>query len=159
MRLLPPSTSSPVPLELKSDQSGFSFIELILVVALVLLLGAASSPFLSTAIIRAQLDRSTAEVVGGLRRAQARAIADTDATTWGVCFTSGVIRVFSGSCASPTSSEEYTVPNVVNISGFSTITFSTFRGEPSSPLSITLSTSIQNNTVSINAAGGIDAPN
>ncbi len=137
------------------SQSGITFIELILVVAIIALLGATSTPFLSRFIIQTQFNASVDKVEGSIRKAQQYAMAEKNGSTWGVCLTGTLVRLFSGSCASPTISEDFDIPTTVSISGLSTTTF-TKRGEPSGALTITIVTSQNTKTVQLNTAGGLN---
>ena len=51
--------------------------------------------------------------------------------------------------------EDFTVPASVTITGFTTTTFSTMRGEPNAAMSITVNGGISSKTITINRAGGM----
>lgn len=141
-----------------TSTSAFSLVELILVVAIVAILAAAGAPFLSRFILVNDLEVSTDKVVGTIRKAQAYAMDNKNDATWGVCMSGTNLRLFSGSCASPTHSEDFDVSEVT-ITGLTTTTFSGIagrRGEPSGTLNVTISNSLGSKTVTLNAAGGMD---
>lgn len=94
-------------------------------------------------------------LVSSIQKAQNYAMVKKDNLTWGVCLTGNVIRMFGGTCASPTIKDDYVVPDSVTVSGLTTVTFSNFRGEPDSAQNITLTGNNKTFTLIINMAGGI----
>lgn len=133
---------------------GITLIELLLVVAIIALLAATSTPFLSRFVLQTQFDSSFDKVVSSIRKAQQYSISEKISSSWGVCVTGSSVRMFLGSCASPTISEDFTIPQTVSITGLTTTTFNS-RGEPSNTLTISISTEIDSKTISVNSAGGI----
>ena len=94
-------------------------------------------------------------LISSIRKSQSYAISKKNNLTWGVCLTGKTIRMYGGSCATPTIKDDYSLPDSVTISGLSDFTFSNFRGEPNSAQSITLSGNGQNFIVNLNAVGGL----
>lgn len=140
------------------SQSGVSFIELLLVIAIIAILGASVTPFLSNFILRNNLETTTDKVIGSIRKAQNYSMDGKNDAVWGVCTTGSHLRLFRGSCESLDFSEDFTVSGSVNVSGLEDpgITFSKLRGEPSSSLSVTISTNIDSNSVQVNTGGGME---
>ncbi len=139
------------------SQKGFSFIELLLVVAIISIIAAASAPFLSRFLAVNDLEVSTDKVVSTIRKAQSYAMSGKDGAVWGFCKSGNSIRLYKTSCASPDYSEDFDISRV-NINEFSDTSFSGvsgLRGEPSGSVLITISNSTGTNTVSINYAGGV----
>lgn len=136
-------------------KGGITLIELLLVTAIIAIIGASVSPFLSNFILRNNLETTTDKIIGTIRKAQSYAMDGKDDATWGVCLSGGNLRLYSGSCLSPTRSEDFSVPGRVTISGLNDTTFSKLRGEPSNALSITIGTDIDSQTVTVNAVGGM----
>jgi prepilin-type N-terminal cleavage/methylation domain-containing protein len=136
-------------------QRGYTVIELLLVIAIILVLGVAATPFLSRFYLQTNLDTTEQILVSSIRKAQSYSMDGKDGLPWGVCLTGGAIRVFETSCASPTIKEDYTIPTTISISGLSTITFSSSRGEPSATISATVSSQIGTHSVQINTAGAL----
>lgn len=133
---------------------GISLIELLLVVSLILILGASTTPFLSQFVLRTQHDKTVNQVVGKLRKAQGYSMDSRNDSTWGVCLFGDTLRLYTGSCGTPTFSQDTELPvTVVNVSGLSDVTFSR-RGEPSSSLSISITSEIESVQVTMNVAGG-----
>lgn len=140
---------------MKKISGGFTLIELILVIALISIIGATASPFLSNFILRNNYETTTDKLVSTLRKAQQYSIQGKQNVTWGACLISGVIRLYRGSCASPTFAEDFDVPSTITISGFTDTTFSRLRGEPNLALVISIISDIGTKTVRVNAAGMI----
>lgn len=135
---------------------GFSFIEIILVVGLMLIVASAVTPIGSNWYSLNNFDSIFNSTLSSLRKAQSFAIDKKSNTTWGVCLTGSIIRFFSGTCNSPVIKNDYQLPNDITVSGLSTVTFSNLRGEPSSAQSIIISGGGKSKTISINLLGGFD---
>ena len=143
----------------KGKLAAFTLIELLIVIALILILGAMSSPFLSRFIVQTNYETSVDKVVSTLRKAQTYAMNNKNNTVWGVCYTANKIRLYQGSCTSPTFSEDFEIASTITISGINdtvlATTFSRLRGEPSQALTITISSSVGTTQVLLNRAGGL----
>lgn len=137
-------------------QKGISYIELLVVMSLIAIIGAAVSPFLSNFIQRNNLETTVDNLVGTVRKAQAYSMDGKENSVWGVCLNGDSIRLYTGSCNSPIISEDYSVPASVSITSLTDTTFSRLRGEPSNSLNVTISTDIGSTTVTLNAAGGME---
>lgn len=133
---------------------GVTLIELLLVLSIIAVLGTATTPFLSRFVTANNLDTTRDNVIGTIRKAQQYAMDGKNDATWGACVTGTNIRLFQGTCTTPTFSEDFSIPTSVTVSGFAETTFSK-RGEPSGAVTITISSATGSHTVSINAAGGI----
>jgi len=134
---------------------GFSFIEILLVIAIVAIVAAAVTPFLSNFVLRNNFDITRDQVLSTLRKAQSYAMDKKDSQTWGVCLTGNNIRLYSGSCASPIFSEDFVKSSNVNLSGLSDTTFN-LRGEPSAALNITVSSVLDSASITVNTVGRIN---
>ncbi len=136
------------------DETGITLIELLLVVAIIAIIGLMTTPFLSRFVLRSNHSTSVEKVVSGIRKAQAYAMDGKNGATWGVCRIGNTVRMYSGNCNAPTTREDYVLPSTVSVSNINATTFNV-RGEPSSALSFTISSSIRTTTVSMNIAGGM----
>lgn len=138
---------------------GFTIIELILVMSVLVTIMAFSTPYITAYMTRnnwgVAVDRIMSEIVKAQSLAMSGRVISGN-STWGVCLTSGKLRLFNGSCATPNLSEDYVIPNGVTVSGLSSITFSNLRGEPSSVTAISVSSSHGTKTISINGAGMVE---
>lgn len=134
---------------------GFTILELLIIIAMIAVLGAATVPFLSGFYLKTNLDTTKKMLVSSVRKAQNYAMDGKNGAVWGVCMSGTSLRVFQGSCATPTVAEDYTVPANISLTGLTTTTFSSGRGEPSATFSATLSSGAESHTVLINAAGAL----
>jgi type IV fimbrial biogenesis protein FimT len=132
---------------------GFTLIELLLTISLIALLGALAAPFLSNFLLSNATHSTQAALLSSLRKAQQYAAQGKLNSTWGVCQTGGAIRLYRGSCASPTYSENTTIPSGVSVTGLTDISFSKLRGEPATSASITVTSTLQTQTITVEGAG------
>jgi len=138
-------------------QQGVTLIELLLVISLMLIIGSASTPFLSRFVTQNAFDITTSQLEAYLRQAQASSFFGTGANQWGVCYlenTSKILRLYESNCLNPEYFQDYVLPQSVSMSGFSDVVFSD-RGEPQAVQTITISTSLESRVFSVNEAGGI----
>lgn len=135
-------------------KKGVTLIELLLVISIVAVIAGATLPFLSRFIVVNNLDSAQSKLNFAIRRAQALSMDGKSDTNWGVCKTGNIIRVYSGTCNSPGVSEDLSFSQSITITNFD-VTFDS-RGEPSSQVTITLSSQIESIDISVNAAGGIN---
>lgn len=137
--------------------AGFSFIELILVIAIISIVAASSVPFLSNTINRSSVQTTRERLLSSLTKAQVYSKQGKLDAVWGVCLSGGAIRLYRGSCNSPAYTEDFQLPSSVTVSGLTDITFDQLRGEPASAASITVSSGIKSYIVSVNQAGLISS--
>ena len=137
---------------------GFTLIELLLVIAIISILSVSAAPFLTRLIWTNNLEVASDKVVGAIRKAQNYAMNGKNDTSWGVCLSQGKLRLFAGTCLTPTYKEDYDLTGV-NISGLNETTFAGDagkRGEPSGALTITISGNLGSTQIRLNPAGGLD---
>lgn len=139
-----------------SKTTGFTLIELLLVMAIVSIIFVATSPFVSSTLQRYQTISTEDRLLSALRQAQSFATHNRLNQTWGVCITSGILRLYASSCSSPVRNTDWTLPPTINISGFTDLSFSSYRGEPSSTPTIIISTGVKTSTITINQKGGVN---
>ena len=136
------------------NQKSFTLIEILLVVAIITIIGVSSTPFLSRFVLQTNFDSVVEKLIGSIRKAQEYAMDGKNGVVWGVCKSTNNIRLYSGSCNSPTISENFSIPSTVTVTGLNDANFN-LRGEPSSPLSVTINTTIETKTIQLNSTGGL----
>lgn len=139
-----------------SHSQGVSLIEILVVVSIISIMGAVSTVSLRGFVLRNDLETTTNQVVGTIRKAQNYSLDGKNSAVWGICLWNGGLRLFSGTCSTPIFAEDFTVPRTVSITGLSETTFSRLRGEPSNLLNISISTDFDTRTVQLNRAGGVE---
>jgi len=138
---------------------GFTFLELTLVIALISILTAVATPFMSSFLLRGNGRVASDRIVSEIYKAESYTINSKSIggnVTWGVCLTGQIFRLFNGSCNTPNLKEDYRLPNNVNVSGIGSITFSNIRGEPSSAVTIIVNDGITTKNIVINAVGMVE---
>jgi Tfp pilus assembly protein FimT len=132
---------------------------MLLVIAIVAVLATATTPFLSTFLVRNNWHVTTSRVVSEITKAQNYAMSGkviSGSTVWGVCITGSTFRMFNGSCASPNMKEDFAFPGGVTINGITSVTFDNLRGEPSPVATINVVSTVGSSAISINAAGMVE---
>ncbi len=137
------------------NSSGVTLIELLLVISIIAILGAATSPFLANFVLQTNFDTTIDKVVSSIRKSQGNAMNKKNNAIWGICKNGTNIRLYSGSCASPTIKEDFTIPSSVTVTNLNDTTFN-LRGEPSSAMFVTINTNQETATVTVNVGGGIN---
>lgn len=137
-------------------KKGVTFVELLLVISIIAIIGAATSPFISRFVLQNNHGNSVERLISTIRKAQNYAMDGKNNEVWGVCLNSGNIRLFSGSCNTPSFSEDFNVPQSVSITGLNETTFSRLRGEPSSVINVTISSTIDSVNIIVNSVGGME---
>lgn len=132
---------------------GFSLIELILVVAIVLTLGVLSSGFYSRFLNQNSASNVSDQLASQLRKAQTYAMAGKQNTNWGVKYNASTVTLFAAN--SSAFDETFSVNTNINVSGFSQVIFTKVTGIPDSTPTITISESADSKTVSINSQGAV----
>lgn len=136
--------------------SGFTLVEMLLVVALLLIVSASALPLSAGWFSLGNFDSAVSSTVSSLRKAQIYAINRYQGQTWGLCRVGNTIRLFSGSCNSPVTKNDFELPSGVEVTGLDTaVTFSSYRGEPSRSLILNFSGGGKTAVVSLNPLGGM----
>lgn len=135
------------------NKKGFTFIELLLVISIILILGVSSGVFYSRMINVNSVANVSDQLASELRKAQMYAMMGRQNNSWGVRFASGKITLFlTGNSAFD---ENYSVNSNISVTGFTTVTFAKSTGIPDSAPTVTITGNGQVKTVSINAQGVI----
>ncbi len=136
---------------------GFTLIEVLLVLALLVLIAATVGPVAWSLSERNDLDLSAIIIAQSLRAAQTFATAVDQDTPWGVELQSQDVVVFSGSSFAGRNSnfdQVLNFPQAVASGGLTEIDFNKFSGQPQTSGSFVITDPLgQSRTISVNAAG------
>lgn len=140
---------------------GFTLVELVIILAILLLLFAIVGSLSSNTLPKSQLLSSAETVVQTLRRAQALSIAGKHDSLWGVYLTASDITLFAGSSYATRNTEHdqrEVFPAGITVSGISEVVFEAITGETSNPGTIMLVADAtgQTSTITIYASGLIE---
>ncbi|MBD3280812.1 prepilin-type N-terminal cleavage/methylation domain-containing protein [Candidatus Dojkabacteria bacterium] len=143
-----------------NSESGFSLIEVLLVVALIAMAAGISATLYTDYQTRNELDLTAQKVTQAIRTAQTNAQSMKNNSTWGVYVTNNEITVFEGvDYATRNTDSDFTleVSGRVNHSGIGEIIFSKYYGVPDTTGDINL-TAINGSTAQlvINEKGVVD---
>ena len=137
----------------------FTLVELLLSMAIIAIVGAASFSVGGSFLVRNHLRNKTQELVASLYSAQINAQEGKNDSQWGVYVSSQEIILFSGDSylsRNTAFDESFHVPGSITSSG-GEVLFSQFWGEPSGTLSFTLTSNAgDTKTISINQLGSIN---
>ncbi len=137
-------------------KNGFTFLELLIVLSIMLVIGVMSSVIYSRFLLQNAVANTQDELFGQFRKAQLYAMVGKQNSNWGVNYGTNKITLYKGnSFASRTTAfdEIFTVNTTVNVNGLSDENFSRITGTPSTTLSITMSGGGNSKTLSVNAQG------
>lgn len=134
---------------------GYSYIEILVTVGIIAIIGVMVTPVMSSFFASNQLRLTEDALVSMVRKSQSYAMSNKNNTTWGICLSGNDIRLYSGSCLTPTTKENHAIPKSIEISGLSDFQFSKGNGELTSTKLITLSTRVDSVLIEISPVGGI----
>lgn len=137
----------------KTKKSGFSLIELILVVAIISIVGASTIPVGSRFLVQNNFRNKTSEIVSSLRTAQINTISGKEDRQWGVEISASTIKLYA--VGDSAFDQTFSIPPSISITQ-NTIVFNKLTGNPTTTGSIVVSSSIGSNTVTVNEVGTVD---
>jgi len=145
----------------KKQINGFSLIELLLVIAIMGLIVGISIPFYQSFQLSSQIDTTTNEIIGSLRRAQIRSMASDFDDSWSVRIgTNSQVILYKGydfNARNIDYDEIFEIAPTITISGITDINFDKLTGKTSDIGNINLLSSGGNSqTISVNSQGEID---
>lgn len=145
----------------KKQINGFSLIELLLVIAIMSLIVGISIPFYQSFQLSSQIDTTTNEIVGSLRRAQIRSMASDFDDSWSVRIgTNNQITIYKGldfNTRDTNYDETFEIAPTITISGVTDVNFDKLTGKTLDIGNINLqSTGGTSQTISVNTHGEID---
>lgn len=143
-----------------SSTQGFTLVEMLLSMAVIIILTAITVPVYETFVRRNDLDLNTQTTVDTIRKAETYARGVRNDSVWGVNFTASTMTLFKGStyASRDTTFDEVTnLPSSVTQSGLTEVTFSKVFGVPSTTGTLTLSsTANSSKQVILNSEGSVD---
>jgi len=140
----------------KKFSNGFTLIEVVLSIAIVVLIFGIAAPVYQDYQIRNGIDTGVNTIVENLRRAQTLSTAVDGDSNWGVSILNNEITLFKGTSfiTRDISFDEVSdILSVISPSGLDEIVFSKLNGLPNTTGVINLSASGNVRTISINEKG------
>lgn len=140
-------------------QKGFTLIELMLVIALMLTIGILSVAFYNRFLMQNAVADATDTLVGSLHRAQLFSMMGKYNGTWGVKISSGSIVVFQGesySARRQAMDEVSAINESIITNGLDEVVFARASGLPSVTPTVTLTGNDSVRTLKINSQGIIE---
>ncbi|SRR5258708_14028559 len=139
-------------------QAGFTIIELILVISLMMLLGTLGTAFSARFLTQNAVSNATDQLIGDLRQAQINAMMGKQNSNWGVNFGSNTITLYKGATYATRTiafDATFSVNASANITGLTDDNFTRVTGIPgfTTPQTITISGSGETKTITINSQG------
>lgn len=139
------------------DNSGFTLVELLLVIALIIIVATMSLPVARSLQTTNDVDVATITLAQSLRQAQLLALSGSQDDNWGVQINAGTITIYRGSSFSSRVSGFDQVADMAGSiapSGLSEVNYAKITGIPSATGSFLLTGLYGKvNTLSINAKG------
>lgn len=147
-------------MKLFKKRKAFTLLEIMLTIAIISIISAASAPVFQRLQVSNDLENSTYTVVQVLRQAKSFASASDQDSNWGLRLENNQIILFKGTSYAlrdPAFDEVTALPLSLTLSGLNEIIFQKQSGLPQTTGNIILSTQInESDTISINASGRID---
>lgn len=142
----------------KNKQTGFTLLELLLVVAMIGLIAMFSVSLGSGFIWRTDLSSAQSSLVASLRRAQVLARSQADDIDWGVHIENNQLTIFQGNnfpSRNVSQDEEYNLGSVV-VSAPTEVIYHKFSGAPyENSYTISLASNGEISVININSEGMI----
>lgn len=141
-------------------RSGFTFIEIILVLAIVTVVGVTSAALSNAFLVQESLETAFEMLRADMRKAQLYTMSGKSASMWGVALRDGDLVVFRGSgydYRDDTSDERIALPRGVTLSGFDEAVFERESGRLSGPIDgISLDGAGSSISFSVNREGSME---
>jgi|SRR3990167_4314928 len=132
-------------------KTGFTLIEILLVVTIIGILSGLSLPFYSRLILQNTISDTAENLVGSLRKAQIYTIAGKDGSDWAVNYSNAQIKLIRQSTG--TVFDIYNVSDSVTISSLSQVVFSRPSGQPDITGTFNVSDGNDTKAVTLNSEG------
>ena len=141
--------------------SGFTLVELVIILAITLLLAATIGVLSSNTLPKNQLINESDTVVETLRRAQALTVAGKQDLPWGVHFTSSDMTLFAGSSYATRDvqyDERHVFPSGLTVTGLTDVVFVSITGDTGNTgtIALTVNATGETKSISVSASGLIE---
>ncbi len=141
-----------------SSRSGFTIVEMLLVMAIIASIGALSFPFIVAFSNRNNLDIAVNTLVQAERRAQTMSTVVESDSQWGVNIASGRITLYKGTTYAGRDTgfdENHEISSSISVTGLTDISYSKVFGTPTATGTTTLTNENDTRMVTVNAKGTI----
>jgi Tfp pilus assembly protein FimT len=139
--------------------SGFTLVELLLIIALILIISLTSVSFYSRFIIQSAVLDTQDQLAESLQKAQIYSMTGKQNTPWGVNYSLNAITLFQGSdyyTRNIAFDEKFNINSNITVSGISQIYFNRLIGTPSTTALISINGNNISKTINVNAQGAIN---
>jgi prepilin-type N-terminal cleavage/methylation domain-containing protein len=139
-------------------QSGFTLVELLLVMGIFVVIMGFTAPVALDFLTRTDLSTSRDQAKSAIRRAFQRARSSEGDSAWGVRVQPSKITIYKGNnfaTRDQAYDEVSSISPTINFSGITDISFQKMSGTPSTTGNLSLSSSAGTRTLSINSEGRV----
>lgn len=133
--------------------AGFTLVELLLVVSIVLIIGTFSAVFYTRFLTQNAVANTQDQLVGQLRKAQIYSMMGKQNGSWGVKYSSITKKITLYLTGNSAFDENFTTNNNITISGFSDLSFARITGLPSTTGTYTITGNDSSRQVIVNSQG------
>ena len=144
----------------EQSRSGFTLIELILVLAIMLTISVMAPTFYSRFLLQNAVANTTDQLSGSLRKAQIYSMVGKQNSAWSVNYSSNTITAYKGTVFATRNTsfdEKFSVNTNVSVSGITDINFARLTGIPTpSTSTIIISSGTNSDTITINSQGVVN---
>jgi len=142
----------------KKKANGFSLIELLLSISLILVITSLSTGFYARFLTQNSLANTVDSIVQDLRKAQFYAMVSRKGSTsgWGVNYSANTLTLYQGASyltRNASLDEKITVNPNISVAGLTDVNFARLTGIPSLAPTITVSGTGQTKVISVNTQG------
>lgn len=148
-------------MNVSSPRAGFSLIELLLALAIMMVVGTFSTVFYTRSLAQQSIDTTQDQVLGMLRKSQTYAANSRSGGAWGVRYSASTFTLFQGnSYATRTTAldENYSIPSSLSVTGLTEVVFAKSTGLPATTPTITISNTAGTRAINVTAQGVVTRP-